>query len=98
VRVVALWAVVVSVGFLFGRAQSTDSDPAGSDPVLKAARAWALRYSQTLPDFVCTAFVRRYQNWTGTDFKVGTLTFRVSFYQQKEAYELVARNQNPSHR
>jgi len=97
VWIAALWAVVVSAGLAVGWPQSKGPDPAGSDPDLKAARAWALRYTQTLPDFVCTEFVRRYQNWTGTDFKVDTLTFRVSFNQQREAYELVARNQNPSH-
>ena len=96
-RIAALWAVVVSAGLAVGWPQSKGADPAGSDPDLKAARAWALRYSQTLPDFVCTEFVRRYQDWTGTDFKVDTLTFRVSFNQQREAYELAARNQNPSH-
>ena len=96
-RVAGLWAVVVAAGLLVGRPQSTSADPAASDHDLEAARAWALRYSQTLPDFVCTEFVRRYQNWTGTDFKVDTLTFRVSFYKQKEAYELAARNQNASH-
>jgi hypothetical protein len=97
VWIAALWAVVVSAGLAVGWPQSKGPDPAGSDPDLKAARAWALRYSQTLPDFVCTEFVRRYQNWTGTDFKVDTLTFRISFNQQREAYGLVARNQNPSH-
>ena len=65
--------------------------------MLKAARGWALRYSQTLPDFVCTEFIRRYQNWTGTDFQLDTLTFLVSFYRQREAYEPVARNRRPSH-
>ena len=89
---------MVWAGQMVGGPQSTGADPAVSDPVLKAARAWALQYSKTLPDFVCTEFVRRYENWTSTDFKVDTLTFRVSFYQQREAYELVARNQNPSHR
>ena len=91
-----LW-VVAAVGLAVGRPQKTTAGPVESDPVLEAARGWAMRYSQTLPDFVCTEFIRRYQNWTGTDFQLDTLTFRVSFYHQREAYELFARNQRPSH-
>jgi hypothetical protein len=90
---VVVGAVVLAVG----RPQETAVGPIKSDPVVEAARRWALRYSQTLPDFVCTEFIHRYQNWTGTDFQLDTLTFRVSFYRQREAYELVARNQRPSH-
>jgi hypothetical protein len=88
---------VGAVGLAVGRPQETAAGPIQSDPVIEAARRWALRYSQTLPDFVCTEFIHRYQNWTGTDFQFDTLTFRVSFYRQREAYELVARNQRPSH-
>ena len=83
-------------GLAVGRPQETAVGPIQSDPVVEAARRWAPRYSQTLPDFVCTEFTRRYQNWTGADFQLDTLTFRVSFYRQKEAYELVGRNQRPS--
>ncbi len=96
-RPVALWAVVGAVGLVAGRPQETAPGAVKNDTVVEAARRSALRYSQTLPDFVCTEFVHRYQNWTGTDFQFDTLTFRVSFYRQKEAYELVARNQRPSY-
>ena len=96
-RPVALWAVVGAVGLALGPPQEAAVGPIQSDPVVDAARRWALRYSQTLPDFVCTEFIHRYQNWTGTDFQFDTLTFRVSFYRQREAYELVARNSKPSY-
>ena len=92
-----LWVVVAAVGLTVGWPQKTTVGLIKADPVMEAARGWALRYSQTLPDFFCTEFIRRYQNWIGTDYQLDTLTFRVSFYHQREAYELVASNQRPSH-
>jgi len=55
VRIVALWAVVVSAGLAVGGSQSTGADPAGSDPTLKAARAWPCGTSRRYP----ISFVRR---------------------------------------
>ena len=67
--------------------------PPGLDDLrrtLAETRKSALGYSQTLPDFICTQTVRRYLdpkgagNWKETD----TLTVKLSYYQQKEDYQL----------
>lgn len=69
-------------------------DPA----VLPAARAYALDYSQTLPDFICDELVRRYREgmdpgtWTLTD----TLTVRLSYYGHREDYKLLLVNGKPA--
>jgi hypothetical protein len=60
--------------------------------LLAAARAEALRYSQSLPDFICTQIVRRNQkphakaNWAPLD----TLTVKLSYFGHKEDYHLMA--------
>jgi hypothetical protein len=66
------------------------------DPVLDAARSWALQYARTLPDFFCSEFIRRYANWQGPDVKIDTLTLQLGFNQHKEAYRLVARDGHPT--
>ncbi len=66
--------------------------------MLDAARAYALDYSQTLPDFICDELVRRYREgmdpgtWTLTD----TLTVRLSYYGRREDYKLVLVNNKPA--
>ena len=65
------------------------------DPLLETARSWAIHYRRTLPDFLCTEFVRRY--WQDTDVKIDTLTLQLGFSQQKPTYRLVARNNRTTH-
>jgi hypothetical protein len=65
---------------------------------LAETRKLALGYSETLPDFICTQTVRRYLDpkangsWKETD----TLTVKLSYYQQKEDYQLQLVNGRPS--
>lgn len=71
--------------------------PAGApDPILEGARGSALHYSRTLPDFVCTEFIRRFGNWQGPEVRIDNLTFQLGYYQQKESYRLVARDNHPT--
>ncbi len=67
------------------------------DPVLAAARGAALRYSETLPDFTCTAFITRYQNYGSLGHQLDTLTLEVGYYKHREMYRLVARDNHPTH-
>jgi hypothetical protein len=61
---------------------------------LVETRKLALGYTETLPDFICTENVRRYLDpkgagsWKETD----TLTVKLSYYQQKEDYQLLLVN------
>lgn len=65
---------------------------------LAETRKLALNYTQTLPDFICNQTVRRYldakgsNSWRETD----TLTVKLSYYQQKEEYQLLLVNGRPS--
>src|SRR5262249_14374232 len=62
--------------------------------IIERAREYALNYSKNLPNFICTQVTRRYEDRTGQEFWVmdDTLTARVSYFEQKEKYELVMIN------
>jgi len=72
--------------------------------ILDDVREYALNYSKTLPDYICTEVVRRYVAPTpggryggraGTDPSwqlANTLTIRLSYFEQKEDYKLVLVN------
>ena len=66
--------------------------------ILAETRKQALAYTETLPDFICTQTVRRYldpkatNSWKETD----TLTVKLSYYQQKEDYQLQLVNGKPA--
>jgi len=61
---------------------------------LAETRKLALGYTQTLPDFICNENVRRYLDPKGADAwkETDTLTLKLSYYQQKEDYQLVSVN------
>ncbi len=65
---------------------------------LDAAREYALNYAKTLPDFICLEVNRRYID---RRYKPGTegswaisdrLAEKLTYYDQKEKYELISRN------
>jgi len=74
--------------------------------IIDAVRAYALAYSQNLPDFICTQVTRRFAapkpgtryggredgepSWQLQD----TLTIRLSFFEQKEDYKVIMQNDN----
>lgn len=70
--------------------------------VLEEAARNSLNYAATLPDFICTETVRRYEdlklreklNWTPKD----NLTLQLSYFSHAEDYKLVAVNGKPSYR
>src|ERR1017187_5725797 len=59
--------------------------------LLEQARETALRYSDSLPDFLCTEIVRRSQDpgghghWVSKDW----LTVKLSYFEHKENYKLM---------
>jgi hypothetical protein len=76
--------------------------------MIDEVRKYALDYSKTLPDFICTQVTRRYAairpglrgggsanqepSWQLLD----TLTVRLSYFEQKEDYKLVLLNNAPT--
>ena len=79
---------------------------AGSEPkptaedqtgLLERVRESALRYTKSLPDFICTQVVKRYvdigrERWSPTD----TLKLKLSYFDQKEDYQLLTINNKPT--
>ena len=64
--------------------------------LLEKARTVALQYSKSLPDFICTQFVRRVQDEYGTNrwIPIDRLTIKVS-YSGREEYQLMLRDGQP---
>jgi hypothetical protein len=62
--------------------------------ILEKVRNWALNYTKTLPDFICTQVTRRYVDPSGLEYfqLVDTLTARLSYFEQKEDYKLILHN------
>jgi hypothetical protein len=76
--------------------------------ILDEVRDYALNYSQSLPDFICTQVTTRFAaampgtraggprgdspRWQQLD----RLTIRLSYFQQKEAYKLILQNNTPT--
>src|SRR5689334_435855 len=74
--------------------------------ILTEVRQYALNYSKTLPDFICTQVTRRFAapgpgtryggradsqpSWQSLD----TLTIKLSYFEQKEDYKLILVNNN----
>ncbi|MDQ2900677.1 MAG: hypothetical protein M3Y07_12890 [Acidobacteriota bacterium] len=62
--------------------------------VLEEVRQYALNYTKTLPDFICTQVTRRYVDPYGTEswHLVDTLTAKLTYFEQKEKYQLMLVN------
>jgi hypothetical protein len=92
------------------RSQSLPAPPQAVSPSLPAppsvaeqgeavesVRQYALNYTASLPDFLCTQVTRRYVRgglfWGGL---ADTLTAHVAFTGQKEEYKVVSRNGRPA--
>jgi hypothetical protein len=76
--------------------------------ILDEVRDYALNYSKTLPDYICTLVVRRYAAPApGGRYAVrrgeepswrlqNTLTVKLSYYEQKEDYKLILIDNSPT--
>ena len=76
-------------------AQELDAEQAG---LIEKAREAAMRYSASLPDFICTEVVRRTEDphdngrWRALD----SLTVKLSYSDHKEDYKLMLINGRPT--
>jgi hypothetical protein len=66
--------------------------------LLEQAREAAIRYSASLPDFICTEVVRRSQDPQGSGRwrPMDTLTVKLSYFGHKEDYKLMQINGKPT--
>jgi hypothetical protein len=62
--------------------------------VLDQVREYALNYTKTLPDFLCTQVTRRYVDQSGMEFwgQQDVITARVAYVNHQEDYKLVLVN------
>src|SRR6266851_1935940 len=68
--------------------------------IIERVREYALNYSKNLPNFICTQVTRRYSDRGNSGFwqTEDTLTTRLSYFEQKEKYELVMINNHATTR
>src|SRR5438876_6067802 len=66
--------------------------------LLDQVREAALNYTRSLPDFICTQEVKRYVDATGRDrwTPADTLTVKLTYFGQKENYQLLTINDKPT--
>jgi hypothetical protein len=71
--------------------------PSEQRRALADAREYALNYIRRLPDFLCTQVTRRYIDPSGLEFwqRDDVITARLSFFEQKENYQVVLVNSRP---
>ncbi|MCX6630107.1 MAG: hypothetical protein NTW28_21015 [Candidatus Solibacter sp.] len=76
-------------------AQELDPEQAG---LLEQAREAAMRYSDSLPDFICTEVVDRSQDPQGNGRwrQLDRLTVKLSYFDHKEDYKLMEINGKPT--
>jgi hypothetical protein len=62
--------------------------------IIGQAREYALGYTKSLPNFICTQVTRRYLDPSGLEFwrQQDVLTARLSYFEEKEDYKLVLVN------
>jgi hypothetical protein len=68
--------------------------PEEQHKIIEETREYALNYTKSLPDFICTQVTRRFYDPSGLEFwqSADTLTTRVSYFEQKEDYKLIMIN------
>src|SRR5438270_3862562 len=66
--------------------------------LIEAARHEALSYSASLPDFLCTEYIKRREDPRGDNRwrSIDTLTVRLSYFGHMEDYKLMAVNGKPT--
>src|SRR5882724_3888970 len=77
-------------------AQRPTDEEAGA--LIEKARKAALSYTASLPDFICTQTVHRYQDPRGNNRwePLDVLTVKLSFFNREEDYKLTAIDGKPA--
>jgi hypothetical protein len=64
--------------------------------IINAAQNIAGNYGKSLPDFICTEIIRRFDNARGAMVLVDTLEIKLSYFDHKEDYRLLTINGRPT--
>jgi len=72
--------------------------PAEQERILQEVREYALQYTRSLPDFICTQVTRRYADPTGLEFwsQQDVITARLTYFEQREDYKVILINNRPA--
>jgi hypothetical protein len=70
--------------------------PAEQNRIVNEARAIALDYTESLPDFIATESVKRYSDERGAWRLKDTLTLKLSYVERHEEYQVLNVNGHPS--
>jgi hypothetical protein len=83
-----------------GNAPAAEPKPSEEEQarLLEQVREAALHYTRSLPDFICTQVVKRYEDRSGRDHwtPLDTLTVKLSYFDQKEDYKLLTIDNQPT--
>jgi hypothetical protein len=79
---------------VFPHPPAPSAEEAGA--LIAQTRSKALAYVFSLPDFVCTQVVRRYNNLRGPWKQADSLQLKLTFFEAKESYQLISVNGMPS--
>ena len=66
--------------------------------IIEEVREYAINYTKRLPDFICSQVTRRYVDPSGMEFfgaPRDTIVEKLSFFEQREKYEVVMVNNRP---
>jgi hypothetical protein len=64
--------------------------------IINAAQQIAVNYAKSLPDFMCVEVVRRYDDARASMDLRDTLEIKLSYFDQREAYQLLTVNGRPT--
>jgi hypothetical protein len=72
--------------------------PAEQQRIIEQVREYALHYTRSLPDFICTQVTRRYVDPTGLEFwsQQDVITARLTYFEQREDYKVILINNRPA--
>jgi hypothetical protein len=72
--------------------------PAEQQRIIEQVREYALHYTRSLPDFICTQVTRRYVDPTGLEFwsQQDVITARLTYFEQREDYKVILINNRPT--
>ncbi len=71
--------------------------PEEQKAIIEEVRDYAMNYTKSLPDFICTQVTRRYVDPSGLEFwhKIDTVLTKLTYFDQKEDYKVILVNNRP---
>jgi hypothetical protein len=91
---------MAALGIMARAAPAAEPKPSAEEQgrLLEQVREGALDYTRSLPDFICTQVVKRFEDRSGRDrwTPIDTLTVKLSYFDQMEDYKLLTIDNKPT--